>query len=63
MRNLDIRILVSESGLKYKDIARAMYISRQYLSRLMSEELSPQNRERILRAIDKLTEKKDDGKN
>ncbi len=54
MRNLDIRVMVSESGLRYKDIARELGISQQYLSLLMRYDLTPENRERILRAIEAL---------
>ena len=54
MRNLDIRVMVAGSGLKYKDIAEVMGISRQYLSLLMRYDLTPKNRERILRAIEEL---------
>ena len=54
MRNLDIRVMVSESGLKYTDIARQMGISRQYLSLLMRYDLTIENREKILRAIREL---------
>ena len=55
MRNLDIRILVEMNGLRYKEIARKMHISHEYLSRLMRRELSPENRERVLKAIRELT--------
>ena len=54
MRNLDIRLLVSEAGLKYIDIARQMKVSRQYLSLLMRYDLSPNNRQRILESIREL---------
>ena len=54
MRNLDIRVMVSESGLKYGDIAHKMGISRVWLSNLMRYELSYSNREKILRAIKEL---------
>lgn len=56
MKNLDIRLLVSESGLYYKDIAREMNITPIWLSRLMKEELSTQNRVRIIDAIESLKE-------
>ena len=59
MRNLDIRVMVSESGLKYTDIARQMGISRQYLSLLMRYDLTIPNREKILRAIRELKEESD----
>ena len=54
MRNLDIRVMVSESGLKYTDIAKQVGISRQYLSLLMRYDLTAQNREKILKAIREL---------
>ena len=54
MENLDIRLIVSESGLKYKDIAKEMNISREWLSRLMRNTLSPKNKVRILTAVETL---------
>ena len=56
MKNIDIRVLVSESGLTYKDIAEQMRISPEWLSRLMRYTLSPENRERILSAVMALKE-------
>ena len=58
MRNLDIRVMVSESGLKYTDIARQIGISRQYLSLLMRYDLTPENRNKILKAIRELREER-----
>ena len=60
MRNLDVRVMVSESGLKYQDIAKQMGISRQYLSLLMRYDLTPENRSKILRAIRDLREARGD---
>ncbi len=54
MENIDIRILVSDSGLTYKDIAKEIGIHRGSLSRLMSRQLSPENRIRIMTAIDRI---------
>lgn len=54
MKNLEIRQMVSECGLKYRDVAREIGISPEWLSRLLRNELSPGNRERILRAIEEL---------
>ena len=51
MRNLDIRVMVSESGLKYTEIAKHRGISRIWLSNLMRYELTPENRSNILKAI------------
>lgn len=55
MKNLDIRMLVSETGLKYKDIADEMNISPEWLSRLMRNTLTIDNKVRIMGAIEKLT--------
>ena len=55
MKNLDIRMIVSENGLKYKDIADEMNISREHLSRLMKNQLTIDNKVRILGAIERLT--------
>lgn len=54
MRNLDIRVMVSESGLRYTEIAKQMGISRVWLSNLMRYDLTTDNREKILRAIREL---------
>lgn len=58
MRNLDIRIIVSESGLLYKDVARQMGISRVWLAKLMRYDLTPANKERIMKAIRELNKGK-----
>lgn len=54
MNNLDIRMLVSENGLKYKDIAKELNISREWLSRLLRNDLTPENKIRIMGAIERL---------
>ena len=46
--------MVSESGLKYTEIAKHMGISRVWLSNLMRYDLTAQNREKILKAIREL---------
>lgn len=58
MRNLEIRVMVSESGLLYQDIAKQMGISRVWLSNLMRHDLSPENRSKILKAIRELKEER-----
>lgn len=63
MKNLDIRILVSEKGLKYKDIADQMNISRQHLSRLLRKDLTIGNKLRIMAAIQDLTKEKERERN
>ena len=49
-------MLVSEKRLKYKDIAKELDISREWLCRLLRNELSPENKIRVMRAIDSLLE-------
>lgn len=55
MENLDIRLLVRDSGLTYRQIAKVLGITYWYLSKLMSKPLSVKNRIRILDAIGELT--------
>lgn len=54
MENIDIRILVSNSDFGYKDIAKYLGVSRQWISKLMRYELSPGNKLKILSAINAL---------
>lgn len=61
MKNIDIRVMVSDSGLKYQAIAAEMGISPEWLSTIMRKELSEENKDRILQAIRKLKGEKDVG--
>ena len=54
MKNIDIRLVVSDKGLTYKKLAAEMGISHEHLSRVMSKELKPSMRTRILNAINEL---------
>lgn len=54
MKNQDVRRLVADCKLKYKDVAKEMRITPEWLSRLLREDLSPKNRERVLSAIGEL---------
>lgn len=54
LENLGIRVLVADAKLQYKDIARYMGISPEYLSRCMRHKLNPIMRIRILSAINDL---------
>lgn len=47
-------MIVSEKGLKYKDIADEMNISPEWLSRLMRNTLTIDNKIRIMGAIERL---------
>lgn len=57
MNNLDIRILVSDNGLKYKDIADEMNITPEWLSKLMRHALTADNKIRIYHAINALIDR------
>lgn len=54
MRNIDVRVIVSEAGLTYKRIAEQMGVSRGWLSNLMRYDLTPENHDRIMKAIREL---------
>lgn len=54
MRNIEIRVLIDQSGLKYKSIAEKMGISASWLSTLMRRDLSLENRDKILSALEEL---------
>ena len=54
MKNIDIRVLVSDSGLTYKSIAAELGISPEWLSKLMRYTLTADNRARIIAAIENL---------
>lgn len=59
MENLDIRLMVEQSGLKYQKIADEMGVSPSWLCRLMRKKLSINNQLRIMSAINKLTRRED----
>ena len=61
MKNIDVRVLVSDSGLTYKAIAAEMNISPEWLSRLMRYTLSAENKARITAAVEKLKGAESDG--
>ena len=60
MKNIDIRMIVSDKGLTYKQIASEMGITAAHLSRVMGADLKPIMRLRILNAIDKLESLKEE---
>lgn len=59
MKNLDIRVMISENHLRYKDIAEKIGISATWLSTQMRYPLSPVMRERIIKAIVELKDDRD----
>lgn len=54
MVNAEIRRDVFENGLIYRDIARKMGVTPEYLCRILRKELSDRNRKRIEAAIEEL---------
>ena len=56
MKNLDVRMIISENGLRYKDVAKEVGITPEHFSRLLRFTLSPENKSRIVKAIQKLKE-------
>lgn len=60
MKNIDIRMIVSDKGLTYRQIASEMGITAAHLSRVMGADLKPIMRLRILNAIDKLESLKEE---
>ena len=58
MENLDVRILVAENHIRYKDIAERMGISPVWLSTQLRYQLSPVTKERIIQAIKELKDDK-----
>ena len=58
MENTRTRISILKSGFKNYEIAEQMGITQYHLSRLLRTRLSKQNKERILKAIQELTDRK-----
>ena len=54
MENIDIRIMVSDLGLKYRDVAAELGITPSWLSRLMKKPLSMTDHVRIIDAIERV---------
>lgn len=54
IQNIDVRSLVYDSGIHYKEIAHEIGIGDKYLSRLMRKPLSDKMKKRIIEAIEAL---------
>jgi len=54
MKNLDIRLYIKDSGLMFKEVAEQMGITSVHLSRVLKEDLKPEMRNRILKAVNEL---------
>lgn len=60
MENLEIRLLVADMKLAYKEIAARIGVTPEYLSRCMRFPLKTEMRARIMAAVDELRGEKDD---
>ena len=56
--NAEIRSLVSESGITYKAISERIGITPEWLSKLLSKDLTDFQRNRIMSAVTELSEEK-----
>ena len=54
MENLNIRLMVKESGVTYRQIANEIGVSTSYLSRIMGKPLNTNNQLRIMNALEKI---------
>lgn len=54
MKNIELRILISDAGVTYRDIAKELDITPEWLSRLMRYPLTEENESRIRSAVRKL---------
>lgn len=52
--NEDLRLEIFKTGLSYREIAREMKITPEWLSHVMARKLTPEMRRRIDVAIDEL---------
>lgn len=59
LSNLDIRTIIVNNGLKYKDVAKEMNISPEWLSRLLRNTLTPSDKDRIMNAIERIKNPKE----
>ena len=60
LNNLDVRLFVEQQGVTYKQIAKEIGISQEWMSRLMRKDLSPGDKLRILKAVQRLKEKEEE---
>ena len=56
LQNIDVRLIIGESGFKYGDVARQMRITPTWLSHLLRYPLSQKDKARILTALKELHE-------
>ena len=54
LKNVDVRLDIRKSGYRQYDVAKQMNISESFLSRLLRDDLTEENRDRIYNAISAL---------
>jgi DNA-binding LacI/PurR family transcriptional regulator len=54
VKNIDVRLFIQSTGLKYKEVAEQMGVTNVYLSRVLKEDLKPEMRNRIIKAVNEL---------
>lgn len=55
MKNIEIRTAYMAAGIKQWQLAKALDLSETHFSRKLRQELSPEEKERVLAAIEKLS--------
>ena len=56
LKNLDIRLVVADNNLTYREIAAQMRVTPEYLSRVLANTLTPSMKSRIIEAVNVLTD-------
>lgn len=51
MKNVEIRMMIQQSGFRFYQVAEKLGISESYFSRLLRDELSPDWKQRIIDVI------------
>lgn len=63
MANYNIRLMMQDNGIRRRELAKHMGITQYYLSRLLCKQLTPENSERIIKAIYEIVEVEKDAEN
>ena len=63
MANYNIRLMMQDNGIRQCDLAKHMGITQQSFSRLICKQLTPENSERIIKAIYEIVEEGNDAEN
>lgn len=55
MRNIDLRLAISEARLRHYEVAQVLGVSDSAFSKMLREELTGEKRDQVLKAIQQLT--------